>query len=78
MCSVTALKTDAKPQGSGPVTLFEGSADGLGWGLGSPPKVARVGGWEGGVSRRQESSAREREVALLELDVVWITATHRA
>ena len=48
MCSVTALKTDAKPQGSGPVTLFEGSAEGLGWGLGNPPKAARVGGWVGG------------------------------
>lgn len=36
-----------------------------------------VGGREGGVSRRQESSAREREVTLLELDVVWITAPHR-
>lgn len=31
MCRTTALKTDAKPQGSGPATLFEGSA---GWGGG--------------------------------------------
>ena len=51
MCSVTALKTDAKPQGSSLATLFEGSAD-WGWGgsLGIPPKTARAGGggWVGG------------------------------
>ena len=52
MCSVTALKTDAKPQGSGPATLFEGSDDGMGWCRGSPPKAARG---EGG--GRQEVGA---------------------
>lgn len=44
MCSMTALKTDAKPQGSGPATLFEGSADGLGQALDIPPKAAKAGG----------------------------------
>lgn len=44
MCSTTALKTDAKPQGSGPATLFEGFADGLGRWLGVPPDAVRVEG----------------------------------
>lgn len=44
MCSTTALKTDAKPQGSGPATLFEGFANGLGWWLGIPPDAVRVEG----------------------------------
>lgn len=44
MCSTTALKTDAKPQGSSPATLFEGFADGLGRQLGVPPDAVRVEG----------------------------------
>lgn len=63
MCSVTALKTDAKPQGSGPATLFQGSVDGMGWGRGSPPEAARVGGREGQAGGR--SPLQGREVALL-------------
>lgn len=51
LCSVTALKTDAKPQGSGPATLFEGSA-GSGDGVGSGASLQRQsrrgrGGQEG-------------------------------
>lgn len=79
MCSVTALKTDDKPQGS-PATLFEGSTDGLGWGLGILPEAVGVG-WKGGVVRRQESSVREREVSLSwmwggehQLTGLWIQA----
>lgn len=61
MCSVTALKTDAKPQGSGPATLFEGSADGMGWCRGSPPKAARVGGrGDGQAGGRSPLQGREK------------------
>lgn len=53
MCSMTALKTDAKPQGSGPATLFEGSAD---WGWGRHwTSHQRQPGQEGGAGVRQSS-----------------------
>lgn len=58
MCSVTALKTDAKPQGSGPATLFEGSDDGMGWCRGSPPKAA--GGRGGQAGGRSPLQGREK------------------
>lgn len=51
-CSATALKTDAKPQGSGPATLFEGSA-GFGGGLGTWASLQMQSRWEGGMGGRQ-------------------------